>query len=99
METACTSIIGNKQERGENRNLEDLKITMRAARTNRGLTQKQAAELLGIHEITLFNYEKDSTNIPRLVFIQIEKAYGIPIENIYFGKESDYYQHFREVMP
>jgi transcriptional regulator with XRE-family HTH domain len=88
------------KERSEKGNMDDFKITLRAARTNRGLTQKQAAELLGIHEITLFNYEKDSTNIPRNVFMQIEKAYGISLENIYFGKESDYFsQNFKEVMP
>jgi len=79
--------------------MDDIKITLRAARTNRGLTQKQAAEILGIHEITLFHYEKDSSNIPRNVFIRFEKAYGIPIENIYFGKEQDFQKNFREVMP
>jgi transcriptional regulator with XRE-family HTH domain len=88
----------------------DIKLTLRAARTNLGLTRKEAAKLLEIHHETLANYEHDSTNIPRLVFMRVEKAFGIPVDNIFFGKEAEFYRlqrkaikenvaAFREVMP
>ena len=64
----------------------ELKLTLKAARANIGLTLKEAAKEFGIHHETLKNYEHDSTNVPRTFFIQIESVYGIPLENIYFGK-------------
>lgn len=82
---------------------EDFKITLRAARTNLGLTRVEAAALLEIHHETLARYEHDSTNIPRGVFIKFDKVFGIPAECIYFGKEKDFYksrrQRLKEVMP
>jgi transcriptional regulator with XRE-family HTH domain len=77
---------------------EDLKVTLRAARTNIGLTRKEAAKLLEIHHETLANYEHDSTNIPRLIFIKLEKAFGIPVENIYFGKEAEFINKRRKAI-
>jgi transcriptional regulator with XRE-family HTH domain len=71
---------------------QDFKITLRAARTNLGLTRVEAAGLLEIHHETLARYEHDSTNIPRGVFIKFDKVFGIPAENIYFGKEKDFYR-------
>jgi len=71
---------------------EDLKITLRAARTNIGFTRIEAAAALEIHHETLKRYEIDSTNIPRGVFIKFEKIFGIPADNIYFGKEKDFYR-------
>lgn len=64
----------------------ELKLTLKAARANIGLTLKEAAKEFGIHHETLKNYEHDSTNVPRTFFIQIESVYGIPLENIFFGK-------------
>ena len=67
-----------------------IKITLRAARVNLGLTLKEAAKEFGIHYETLKNYEHDSTNVPRSFFIQIQKVYGIPLENIFFGVHRNY---------
>jgi transcriptional regulator with XRE-family HTH domain len=67
-----------------------LQITLRAARVNLGLTRKEAAKFFDIHHETLTKYEYDSTNVPRSFFIQLESVYGIPVANIFFGKESDY---------
>jgi transcriptional regulator with XRE-family HTH domain len=72
-----------------------LQITLKGARNNLGLTLKEGAKLFGIHHETLGNYENDSTNVPRSFFIQIENNYGIPVENIYFGKLSDYLESKR----
>jgi transcriptional regulator with XRE-family HTH domain len=67
-----------------------MKITLKAARVNIGMTLKEAAALFGINRETLSNYESDSTNVPRTFFIRIESVYGIPVEYIYFGKQQEY---------
>ncbi len=69
-----------------------LQITLKAARVNCGLTLKQAAAKFGISPDTLSNYEKDSTNVPRTFFVQIEDVYGIPVEHIFFGPQSDFFR-------
>lgn len=68
---------------------EGIKITLRAARVNLGMTLKEAATHFEIHHETLAKYELDSSNVPRSFFIQIENVYGIPEEFIYFGKQED----------
>lgn len=65
-------------------------ISLRAARVNLGLTLKDAAKEFNINHETLASYEKDSTNVPRSFFIRVESVYGIPVENIYFGKQEDF---------
>jgi transcriptional regulator with XRE-family HTH domain len=65
---------------------------------NAGMTLKQASAHFGIHYETLSNYENDSTNVPRTFIINLESVYGIPTENIYFGKQEDY-QPSKVVMP
>lgn len=72
-----------------------LQITLRAARVNCGLTLKDAAVKFGISPDTLANYEKDSTNVPRSFFIKIESVYGISVENIFFGPQSDFFRIIR----
>jgi transcriptional regulator with XRE-family HTH domain len=80
-----------------------MKITLKAARVNVGMTLKEASQHFNIHYETLSNYETDSTNVPRTFFIKIESVYGIPTENIYFGKQDDYQSSIKEnlkvVMP
>ena len=71
------------------------KLTLRAARMNLGLTRKEAAKLFEIHHMTLAHYEADSLEIPLSFYNQIPKIYGVPIENIHFGKESDHYAELR----
>ncbi|HSW76029.1 MAG TPA: helix-turn-helix transcriptional regulator [Candidatus Saccharimonadales bacterium] len=69
----------------------ELQITLKAARTNKGYTLKEAAEHFDIHFSTLRKYEADSTNVPRSFFSKLESVYGIPVSFIYFGKEEDYH--------
>ena len=60
------------------------KITLRAARANIGLTQKQAAELLGISNKTLGNWE-NGTSFPSPAHIDlICDLYGISYDDISF---------------
>ncbi len=65
-------------------------LTLKAARNNLRMTIKEAAIEFGIHYETLTRYERDSTNVPRSFFNQIEAVYGIPVENIFFGKLEDF---------
>lgn len=67
-----------------------IKITLKAARVNLGWTLKDAAIHFGIHYETLARYESDSTNVPLTFYNQIESVYGLPTENIYFGKKEDF---------
>lgn len=75
-----------------------IKITLQAARLNLGFTLKEAAQLFNIHYQTLANYEKDSTNVTRTFIIKAESVYGIPSENIYFGKLQDFMAEKREAL-
>lgn len=67
-----------------------IKITLKAARVNLGLTLKDAAVHFGIHYETLARYENDSSNVPLTFYNLLESVYGIPTENIYFGKKEDF---------
>ena len=49
-------------------------ISIKAARVNAGLTQKQAAEKLGISDQTLSRYEKNSGLVKQAT---LEKMYSI----------------------
>ena len=72
-----------------------MKITLRAARVNAGLKLVEAAELFGISKDTLSKYEKDSTDVPRSFFIKIEQLYKIPVENIFFGPQSEFFRKLK----
>jgi transcriptional regulator with XRE-family HTH domain len=74
------------------------KITLRAARVNLGLTLKDAAKEFKMSHITLGHYEKDSTNVPHSFFSKVESVYGIPAENVFFGKQEDYFHNKKKEM-
>ena len=61
-----------------------MQMTLRAARVNKGLTQKEAAESLEISLNTLSNYEcgKSFPDVP--VIQRIEKLYEISYNDIIF---------------
>lgn len=59
-------------------------ITLKAARINRNLTQREAASLIGIRKETLAKYEKGQTfpNIP--ILKRIEEVYGVEYKELIF---------------
>lgn len=59
-------------------------MTLKAARVNKGLTQKKAAKMLGISEYTLINYEKGKSSPDVHVLKKIEKLYEVPYHKIIF---------------
>lgn len=61
-----------------------MKVTLKAARINRGLTQEEASRQLGVSVETLGNYEKGITYPDIPVLKKIEKVYGVEYSNIIF---------------
>ncbi|GHN43047.1 helix-turn-helix domain-containing protein [Lactobacillus delbrueckii] len=62
------------------------KITIKAARVNAGLTQRQAAKKLGIAYQTLSNYESGAS-VPRVDMIEkMAKTYRIDKRYIFLGR-------------
>lgn len=72
------------------------KITLRTARTNLGLSRKDASKLFDIFDQTLGSYEHDSVNVPMSFYRKIEIVYGVPVEMIYFGNEKEFYEEQRK---
>ena len=62
-------------------------ITLKAARVNVNLTQKEAAKRLGISKGTLASYEAYKT-IPSIEMAKkIADLYGLPVDGIIFSPE------------
>lgn len=64
------------------------KITLKAARVNANMSQKDAATALGVNVSTVQNYETGKT-IPDWEMVKrIEKVYRFPADFIIFTQES-----------
>ena len=61
-----------------------MKITLKAARVNAGLTQKAVIKELGISKTTLANYEKGRTSPDIETGKALAALYGASIEDIIF---------------
>ena len=61
-----------------------MQLTLKAARVNKGYTQKQAAELLGITRDTLSNYERGKSYPDVPIIKKIEELYQVKYEAIIF---------------
>ena len=61
-----------------------MKVTLKAARVNASLTQKEAADQLGISPDTLANYEKGKSFPDVPLIKKIEKLYHVVYNNIIF---------------
>lgn len=59
-------------------------MTLKAARVNQGLTQRQAAELLGISPDTLSNYENGRSYPDVKVIRKIEEVYQLSYNDLIF---------------
>lgn len=60
------------------------KITLKVAREIKGLTQAEAATLLGISKDTLSNYERGKSYPDVPVIRKIESVYGVTYDQIIF---------------
>lgn len=61
-----------------------MKLTLKALRVNKGLTQGQAAKAIGVSEYTWSNYERGRTfpDVPTIK--SIEKTFDVKYDNIIF---------------
>lgn len=59
-------------------------LTLKAARVNKNLSQKQAAREIGVSVDTLSNYERGISfpDVPRIK--RIEEVYGVPYSELIF---------------
>ena len=65
-----------------------VKFKLSAARVNAGLSQKEAAEKLGVSNSTLCSWEKYTTYPDAEMIPKICDLYGIPYDQINFIQES-----------
>ena len=61
-----------------------LKISLKAARVNAGLTQAEAAKALGISKSTILNYEKYRTKPDIETSKRMASLYGVSVNDIIF---------------
>ena len=64
--------------------MKDWKITLAAARVNAGLTQTEAAEKIGVSQITISNWETGKTSPKMSIVPTIAALYKIPVHNLLF---------------
>lgn len=62
-----------------------LRISLKAARVNAGLTIVQASKEFSISPTTLIKWEKDPGNLTPNQQRLIEQVYKFPTDNIFFG--------------
>ena len=61
-----------------------VKISIKAARVNKGYSQKQAADLIGVSNKTLCNWENGVTFPPADKIPVICELYGVPYDQLNF---------------
>lgn len=64
--------------------MENLKISLRAARVNAGLSQKEAATKIGVDQVTISNWETYKTEPTISQAIKACETYGISIDHVKF---------------
>lgn len=61
-----------------------MKLTLKAARVNKGLTQKEAGKLMGVSKNVISNWERQKS-FPDVIQVRmIEQIYGIDFREIIF---------------
>lgn len=61
-----------------------MKVTLKAARINKGLSQEEASKLIGVSVDTLGNYERGSTYPDIPILKKIEEVYRVQYSDIIF---------------
>ncbi|HEM5467698.1 helix-turn-helix transcriptional regulator [Streptococcus suis] len=65
-----------------------MKWSLKALRVNTGLTAKEVADIVGIHQQTLLKYERDSMDIRVDLLAQLAELYRVNQDDIFLGKQS-----------
>lgn len=61
-----------------------IKLTLKAARINQGLTQKEAGKALGLSEYVIANWEHGRTFPNAIQLKKLEQIYHVPYDNLIF---------------
>ena len=61
-----------------------MKITLKAARVNAELTQKEAARAMGVTKDTISNWERRKSFPSAKIIKRIEEVYRVPYDSIIF---------------
>lgn len=61
----------------------DIQISLAAARVNANMTQRQAAEAIGVDKTTIVSWEKGRTYPNSILLHRLSDIYQIPIGNIF----------------
>ena len=61
-----------------------MKVTLKAARVNTQMTQKNAAEAIGVTEDTISNWERSKSFPDAMQIKKIERAYHVAYNDIIF---------------
>lgn len=62
------------------------KLTLKAARMNRGLSVKEVAIIINKDYQVILGYEKNSENIPVGLLIELSEIYQYPLDYIFLGR-------------
>lgn len=73
-----------------------MQITLRVARISCGYTQGEVAKYIGVTPRTIRRWEKGGGDLAYKTLVKIRRLYGIPLDYIYFGSESEAINHNRE---
>lgn len=66
--------------------MDDLKISLAAARVNAGLTQSEVAENMRVSKTTIVSWEKGYTPIGVAELDYLSRLYDMPLEHILLPK-------------
>ncbi|HFI0131040.1 TPA: helix-turn-helix transcriptional regulator [Streptococcus suis] len=76
-----------------------MKWSLKALRVNTGLTAKEVADMIGIHQQTLLKYERDSMDIRVDLLAQLAELYRVNQDDIFLGKQSVLKRMFEQNQP
>lgn len=66
-----------------------LKLTLKKARLLAGLTQKEVADILGVHVQTYMKWERNPEDMSVGTAKQLSKIFNVDFEEIFFDNESN----------
>lgn len=71
----------------------NLKLTLKQARLLAGLTQRDVAEVLGVHVQTYMKWERNPEEMSIGTAKQFSRIVNVSLENIFFDMESNLIRH------
>lgn len=67
--------------------IKDFRITLAAARVNRGLTQDEVCKMIHISKTTLVKIEKYKINVSTEMLEKLSDIYNVPDKDLFFLKK------------